>query len=183
MTFQSKKDELTLLTHELGHIYLGHLNGSNVVSDTDVQKEDAANKFSSLLREYRGHRGVKRQITLSETLLLAIALIVCCGLLLGYSVWRSSNDTQPQPSNLIPLESSTPAATSTPEATYTEQPTAGSDTPANADKQVVVTATGKKYHLPDCHYVSGRDKTRTMSIQEAKDSGLTPCLICKPDND
>lgn len=190
MTFQSKRDELILLTHEIGHIYLGHLNGSNVVSDTDVQKEDAANTFSSLLREYRGHRGVKRKITFSETLPLAIALVVCCGLIIWFSVWRAGNDIQPQQDNdLVPLESITPVPTSqitvTPsdDATYTEQPTADPDTPANADKQVVVTATGKKYHLPDCHYVSGRDKTRTMSIQEAKDSGLTPCLICKPDND
>lgn len=170
-------DELIVLTHEIGHIFLGHFDKTGFVSDTDVQKEFEATEFSSKLMKYRG---VKKRILKSDTVAIFCSVAALVGIIVFLSTSRVS--PPPPPDNLIPIESSTPAATPTPEAT-TEQPAQNPDTPVNADKQVVVTATGKKYHLPDCYYVAGKDKTKTMSIQAAIESGLEPCLICKPDQE
>jgi hypothetical protein len=48
---------------------------------------------------------------------------------------------------------------------------------AQAESKVFVTKTGAKYHRSTCRYAqTGWEATLT----EAKDRGLTACLVCKP---
>lgn len=43
---------------------------------------------------------------------------------------------------------------------------------------VYATKTGKKYHRSDCSYL--RNDTLKMTREQAENSGLTPCNVCKP---
>ncbi|MBR1437784.1 MAG: hypothetical protein IJ587_04530 [Synergistaceae bacterium] len=43
---------------------------------------------------------------------------------------------------------------------------------------VVVTASGKKYHKPTCKMV--KQVSRTLNVRDAKRLGYTPCKVCKP---
>ena len=52
-----------------------------------------------------------------------------------------------------------------------------------ADKKVVVTKHGKKYHNPDCPIVKNRTDVKIYTIKEAKRLGYTPCDVCHPDTD
>lgn len=56
---------------------------------------------------------------------------------------------------------------------------ASKSNPADASHRVCVTASGKKYHKPDCQFVAGRPTT-VMTIAEARQKGYTPCSQCDP---
>jgi methylphosphotriester-DNA--protein-cysteine methyltransferase len=42
------------------------------------------------------------------------------------------------------------------------------------------TPSGKKYHLATCHMV--KNVSEAITINEAKELGLEPCKICKPES-
>lgn len=46
---------------------------------------------------------------------------------------------------------------------------------------VYISKGGKKYHLKNCRYVN--EKYEPITIEEAKEKGLTPCEVCKPDKE
>ena len=52
--YQTAGEELIVLTHEIGHICLGHLDITGFCHDSDVQKEEEALRFSLYLRSYQG---------------------------------------------------------------------------------------------------------------------------------
>jgi len=56
--------------------------------------------------------------------------------------------------------------------------TNGTSQTQNQSITVHITKTGKKYHLAGCRYLSHSDIT--VTLKEAKERGLTPCLVCKP---
>lgn len=62
---------------------------------------------------------------------------------------------------------------------------AASSTESAADEQytgewVYLTASGSKYHSPDCQHVEGKDNLRRMTRQEANAQGFEPCKTCEP---
>lgn len=48
---------------------------------------------------------------------------------------------------------------------------------AQTESKVYVTKTGAKYHKSSCRYA---ETGWSASLSEAKDRGLTACLVCKP---
>ncbi len=44
--------------------------------------------------------------------------------------------------------------------------------------KVLVTKSGKKYHLPNCFYVANKTDVTKLSIEEAFEKGYTPCSKC-----
>jgi hypothetical protein len=54
-------------------------------------------------------------------------------------------------------------------------PTPDSDTKSEI---VYRTPSGERYHRADCRFVKG--KAIPLTLAEAKESGLTPCKICRP---
>ncbi len=44
---------------------------------------------------------------------------------------------------------------------------------------VFATGSGSKYHAPGCRYVG--DGTPSMTLEEARRRGLSPCKVCKPE--
>lgn len=47
--------------------------------------------------------------------------------------------------------------------------------------KVKVTKSGKKYHLPDCRYVTYKTNTTELELEEALKIGYTPCSVCLPE--
>lgn len=43
---------------------------------------------------------------------------------------------------------------------------------------VYITKTGEKYHEKSCHHLS--KFSISISLEDAKDRGYTPCKVCKP---
>ena len=52
--YQAIGEELIVLTHEIGHICLGHLDISGFCPDSDVRREEEAQRFALHLRSYQG---------------------------------------------------------------------------------------------------------------------------------
>jgi len=45
---------------------------------------------------------------------------------------------------------------------------------------VYLTASGSKYHCPDCQHVEGKSNLRKMTRVEAIRQGFAPCKTCEP---
>lgn len=50
----------------------------------------------------------------------------------------------------------------------------------NDNEQVVVTPTGKKYHIAGCRTLSRSKILTTITVKEAKEQGYEPCAVCNP---
>ena len=46
--------------------------------------------------------------------------------------------------------------------------------------KVVITKSGKKYHLPNCFYVANKTGLVELSKEDASEKGYTPCSKCNP---
>lgn len=65
------------------------------------------------------------------------------------------------------------------EALPEEEPEAsGAETANDETDTVCITASGTKYHRPDCRYA--KDGAQTLSRAEAETRGYKPCGACKP---
>ncbi len=53
-------------------------------------------------------------------------------------------------------------------------------TTPQSNKTVIVTKTGKKYHLPTCYHIANKSTLIEMDIKKAEDLGYKPCATCKP---
>lgn len=65
------------------------------------------------------------------------------------------------------------------EITFDQQPVEAAQAPAG-DITVVVTKSGKKYHLPECSQIQ-QSKLTPMTRSEAMAKGYEPCKNCKPE--
>ena len=53
-------------------------------------------------------------------------------------------------------------------------------TTASASDIVVITASGSKYHKPDCTYVQNKTNTQELTREKAEALKKDPCAVCKP---
>jgi hypothetical protein len=56
---------------------------------------------------------------------------------------------------------------------------AAGETP-EANGQAMVVAGPGAYHRPDCTLLKGKSGLTTLSLEDAKTSGLAPCRVCNP---
>ncbi|HEX9235575.1 MAG TPA: hypothetical protein VF972_04785 [Actinomycetota bacterium] len=52
--------------------------------------------------------------------------------------------------------------------------------PSEQDGQSMVVAGPAAYHRPDCRLLRGKFDLPSLSIEDARDSGLAPCRVCNP---
>lgn len=52
--------------------------------------------------------------------------------------------------------------------------------PSSPTEFVYRTPTGRKYHREACRYVRGNPNASRVTLVQAKEAGLTPCLVCNP---
>ncbi len=53
-------------------------------------------------------------------------------------------------------------------------------TTPQSNKTVIVTKSGKKYHLPTCYHIANKSTLIEMDIKKAEDLGYKPCATCNP---
>ncbi len=51
---------------------------------------------------------------------------------------------------------------------------------ASSSVNVYVTANGKKYHKRSCRTLAKSKTVTTLTIDEAKKKGYSPCKVCNP---
>ncbi len=73
----------------------------------------------------------------------------------------------------------TPEATPVPTPTPTPMPDPEPVETTPQEIYVVITPTGSKYHYPGCRHVNSSTAT-TLTLEEAKSMGYTPCGTCHP---
>lgn len=152
----SQADKLDAFAHEIGHIECGHDLGN--LTDRD---EAEAERFARVLCAKRPRHVVRWSVAIIAALCLSFGAGV---------LFANSPD----------LPSSAPGIENAPVSNTIGKETEIKD---NAqDVQVVVTASGEKYHRPDCQYVKNKDAKdiRALTIQEARDEGKEPCKVCRP---
>lgn len=162
-----------ILVHEIGHILLGHVTVDTLLGQ-DPFLEQEAKEFSDFVFTRKSERD-----RIKKYLRYAPVALVCCGaIIIASSLWlnRDTKDNMQPPAPTVSATVQTPAPL---EPSQTTEPTATPE-PADEQKIVYVTKTGKKYHLPDCQYVKYKDYLKEMTIKEALDAGLQPCKVCDP---
>lgn len=126
----------------------------------DINQPSAAEKelcarFSGFIRDNN------RKLYMRFLFVFLLIIILAVVALLPLSTSDSSHQ-QPQQPQSIPY--------------VTPQPTSVPVT----ESKVIVTPSGKRYHLPDCHNVKNRTNTSVLDIQAAEALGYTPCKECNP---
>ena len=58
---------------------------------------------------------------------------------------------------------------------------AGDDFTWRYSHSVYVSPSGKKCHLPNCHYISNSQSLKMMQIEQALKNGYGSCSSCKPE--
>ena len=157
----SQADKLDAFAHEIGHIECGHDLGN--LTDRD---EAEAERFARVLCAKRPRHVVRWSV--------AIIAALCLSFGAGVLFANRSVDTSDLPSAAPEVENAPVSNTIGKETEIKD----------NAqDIQVVVTASGDKYHLETCCYVKDKknDSLRVLTIQEARDEGKEPCKVCRPD--
>lgn len=160
MNSEKQIEDYTLINYRSAHSVLSNYGkSSNFIA--------AEQRLCKQFRPYI--RGILRQKYYKS---LKCVIIVSIILIFGLSALRLYNNTLSQDqNNLSSIVTSTPIA-STPKAT-----------PLNSkisDVTVVKTTSGEKYHKPDCRYVKNKTNISELTLEEAMNSGLEPCSICRP---
>ncbi len=146
----TERDLLFILAHEIGHIYLNHIQRSEGYYDTSEYREEEANEFASMLMHKQ-----RNPYVLHISSAAAVITFICSAQFI-------------LPINDIP---DTPAMQK-----YTQQ----SPTPVSAPNvnDVVITETGDKYHKPDCGHIKDKESLKTVTIDEAIKFGYESCMDC-----
>lgn len=144
-----------LLLHELGHILLGH----DIESLMD-QDETDAERFTMLVFKYCQAKSLTPIRHWPAAAAIAGACVVLSIAWVLYGTISATPATGASRSAGIQVENRQP----------------GDLTAA----EVLITASGDKYHLPDCQYVKDRASVTTVSLTEALRLGKEPCKVCRP---
>lgn len=153
--------KLHLLVHEVGHVLLGH----DLYTLTD-RAEKEADRFTALVM------GVYRRRTKRAGL-----AVVCAAALLAIGLALGGNPAAPAST---PTNSHASIPTTAPAVAPQVSPMSDGQAYGAADVQVVITASGDKYHLPDCQYVKDRANVTAVTVSEALRLGKEPCKVCQP---
>ena len=142
------------MLHELGHIWLHHIN---TVDDEDDQEREAV-EFAV---------GVKLIINYRNRFRF-IAMILMISILLNsaYFVNKFAAAT-PAPQNKIESVVKSP-----PMPTYQIE--------TKTETVFVTTAAGEKFHRADCTHIQNKTNLVELSREEAVNLGYEPCKSCKP---
>lgn len=146
----SAEEKLHVLSHEIGHIVLGHVGCNKVIDAYDAEMHAEVFTYYLLYapKEYR--------IRPTCAILLLVATLSV------FVTYKNSNHHQ--------KDSYVPAAS------YSYSDTQSVD---NQDVYYYVTPTGRCYHTPDCTYIVNNCNSTSISAVLAQ-KRYTPCKVCKP---
>lgn len=141
----------TLLDEHSSALAMHLINDINP-TPTTVEKE-LCTRFSGFIRDSN------RKLLLRFLLMLLPVVAAVVAMLSPLSTSDGSYQYQPLP---------TPYVTPQPTPAPTIEP------------NVIVTKSGKRYHLPNCSNVKNRTNTSALDKQTAESLGYTPCKQCNP---
>lgn len=128
---------------------------------------EVATLFKAYIKDI--HKGKHKQKLLNSLWFATpIAIIILSMTLLAHNALFNK-----QPDNVYQIPSAittTPMPSDIPETSI-----------PNTTETVLVTSTGKKYHLPDCRFVKNKTNIKSLSIEEAIEEGYEPCDVCDPE--
>lgn len=145
------EDELMhYMLHELGHIWLEHNPNTYNCEHQEMTADEFAVEVKILLRQR------KRLIK------ILVVCSICFWILSSYFCFETLKQ--------IPNSS----------AIVTQPPDFVSSYAAESNRNMYVTKSGTKYHLPNCQYVKYKTNIIEISEQEAVKLGYEPCKVCNP---
>ena len=164
-------DLLVLLVHEIGHIYCDNTILRDMASDTNIQREKAANDFMHYVLDIRQ----PPNIPLIAGIIIAVLFIIWAVTYKPQSIPDIEiHNTVEYGLGITSASTNAPAATSVPSSTLATDPT-----PNHAEALVYVTKSGKKYHSLSCWHISGKETTE-LTVDDAQNIGYEPCKDCNP---
>lgn len=168
----SDLEKLNALAHEIGHIECGH-DLQNLTSEDEEQ----ANYFANSLLGYKRRKPYILCIALLVFSILFMTIISGFAKPSQYSIYSIFHyiSTSAQSIEQDYEMSPTTIKVLPPTASASNVP------PADVKNLVYITASGEKYHLATCRYVENNKTARSLTIEEARDQGKTPCKVCRPD--
>lgn len=199
----SKNDKITLLLHEIGHIYLEHITYNVIINDVKYERE--ANEFAILvlqLIEKRKSRKKHLSILLDVAIVLCVlALIISVILVIidftsessddfnnissinesssVISIEMNENDTSYIEDSSSAIETTLPTTTTTTTATTTTTTTTTQETtPAVQDDIFYITSSGNKYHREWCTVIQNKTNIFYGTKQDLESMGYEPCSLC-----
>ena len=138
------------------------------------------------------HTFLKYKIGLSATILMSLMLLVLSIALIKRQIAidnKKSIQLELITIELIELTTELELITeSTESSTKLEvitEPTTESEIVTESESnyqsdKVIITKSGKKYHLPNCFYVANKTGLVEVSKEDASEKGYTPCSKCNP---
>lgn len=144
-----------MLLHELAHIFLGHLDNSEIPAETDEAEAD-------MLISYVKQEVYKKRKP--NALSLVIAAVGIMSFAMSVNIADSyRNAAEPAESTFSTYSSD--IAESAENGTISQS------------ESVFVTKTGSKYHKADCYHIQGSDVIE-LTVAEAEEAGYDPCKDC-----
>lgn len=144
-----------MLLHELAHIFLGHLDNSEIPAETDETEAD-------MLISYVKQEVYKKRKPNALSLVIAAVGIM--------SFAMSVNIADSYQNAAEPVESTF--------GTYSSDIAESAENGTiSQSESVFVTKTGSKYHKAGCYHIQGSDVIE-LTVAEAEEAGYDPCKDC-----
>lgn len=202
----SKNDKITLLLHEIGHIYLEHITYNVIINDVKYERE--ANEFAILvLQLIEKRKSSKKQLSIllnAAIVLCVLALIISVILVIidftsessessddfnnissinesssVISIEMNENDTSYIEDSSSAIETTSPTTTTTTTATTTTTTTTTQETtPAVQDNIFYITSFGDKYHREWCTVIQNKTNVYYGTKEDLENMGYEPCSLC-----
>lgn len=184
----SESDKITLLLHEIGHIYLEHVTSSVIINETKFERE--ANEFAVLvLQLIDKHKSKKKQLTilLDVTIALCIIALTIAVILFMIDFTSESHDksidsSQPDTSYIKDvssvIETTTPATTTTITTTTTQETKPTAQDQQDQSDIFYITTSGNKYHNEWCPIIQNKTNVYYGTKEDLENMGYEPCSLC-----
>lgn len=169
-------NRLYTISHEIGHIYLGHTSALEKSEDEEIE----ADEFAELLLN-----GYKKPLSIAGVLILTLITIA------GFINLPSTapEDNKRETTMVITSEPTTEFVTEIPTTAIITEPITEPTTEEHTESIVeqgendetlyYVTAGGQKYHLKSCYQINP-NRCVPLTLEQVENMGYSPCKTCRP---
>lgn len=174
----SEPDSIQLLLHEIGHIYMGHINGRQDDAAITAKNENEANQFALLVKQQ-----VKRNMQ-QKRLLKYVRDIGITGAVMALFVGLIHSEHQPNTVAVRTVSTASQSTTIAAEQVAVELNTTPTEVVIEQDsgnaESFYITKSGEKYHRLSCNIIKSRNQDTLLSgsKEQFETLGYEPCSIC-----
>lgn len=171
-------DSIQLLLHEIGHIYMGHINGRQDDAAITAKNENEANQFALLVKQQ-----VKRNMQ-QKRLLKYVRDIGITGAVMALFVGLIHSEHQPNTVAVRTVSTASQSTTIAAEQVAVELNTTPTEVVIEQDsgnaESFYITKSGEKYHRLSCNIIKSRNQDTLLSgsKEQFETLGYEPCSIC-----